>query len=116
MLRYSQHFCNDIDIMTLSQRSHNSELLAGQYGCNLIIREHELLTFLDTIYKQTQPVSLVIYNLFTNKIILLNQPVVKLSPYNICNRISSVQCSLFYKATQTKDHLAYKITVKYLSL
>ena len=27
-----------------------------EQGCNLI-REHELLTFSDTIYKQTQPVS-----------------------------------------------------------
>ena len=41
------------------------------------------------------------YNVFTNKIILFN------------NRISSVQCSLFYMATQTRDHLAYKTTIKY---
>ena len=35
------------------------------------IREHELLTFSDTIYKQTQP--------FHNKSILFKQTVVKLS-------------------------------------
>ena len=32
---------------------------------------------------------------------------------NTCNKISIVQCAQFYKAIQTRDHMAFKTTSKY---
>ena len=64
---YHHHPSQSVLLVNSEESGHTiATMTLAEWRYNLI-REHELLTFSVTIYKQTRPVSLVIYNLFTQK-------------------------------------------------